>query len=538
MKFASFASRDAAGAILAHGIRVGGKKWKKGRRLSGDDCAALLAADIPQVVAALPDAGDVPEDEAAHRIAAVFRGEHIQHGKAFTGRVNIFAAADGLLCYDTDHIHQLNRLSPHITAATLPPYTPVQQDELLATIKIIPFAVAESLLARCPRQLPFTVRPFTRRRVGLIQTMMDFTASVAADKTRRVTDNRLAAFSAYIVAEQRVAHKQKAVRAAIEQMRAESPQVLLIAGAQAVSDAGDVVPAAVVAAGGQLVRLGLPVDPGNLLVLAQIGDMPVIGLPGCAKSPKINGFDWVLNRVLADTMPTAAELARWGVGGLLADTGERPQPRQQAPPLRLAALLLAAGAARRMRGENKLLLPWRGRPLLLHAAATIAQAQAQGLIQHVVAVTGRDAAAVAQRLPASFNVAHNPDYAAGMASSLCRGIRALREQSPASDAVLIFLADMPSVSLEDIRCIAAAACGSGADIIVPQHRGKRGNPVLLRRRLFPRLLQLSGDSGARALFGQAALDTVAAGSGILYDVDTPQDFAAEPALRHDERDSG
>ena len=86
------------------------------------------------------------------------------------------------------------------------------------------------------------------------------------------------------------------------------------------------------AAGGRVDHLGMPVDPGNLLLLGQLGDLPVIGAPGCARSPKENGFDWVLHRLLAGLAVTRSDVTALGVGGLLMEIVSRPQPRSGGDP--------------------------------------------------------------------------------------------------------------------------------------------------------------------------------------------------------------
>ena len=526
MKFAPCASAAADGGILARTVRVDGRKWKKGRLLTAADCEALTNAGITEILVAMPEAGDIAEDAAAQRLAAIFRGTGVRAGKPFTGRVNLFSTTAGLLHFDAEAVHRLNAVSPCLTAATLPADTPVAENDILATIKIIPYALPEQLLAQVETSpVAFAVAPFVRQRIALIQTMMDENPAIA-DKTAQVTAARLAAFDASLTDETRVAHECEALKQAITTLVTEkNPQVLLIAGAQAVADECDTLPAAIVAAGGTLTRVGMPVDPGNLLLLAQLGNIPVIGLPGCARSPKLNGFDWVLNRVLAGLPLDAAMLGRWGVGGLLADTRERPLPRVAPRPVTGgAALLLAAGAARRMGGDNKLLQDWRGKPLLTHAVTTLQAARTQGLIGQIIAVTGRDHEAVTALLPADFIRVHNPDYESGMASSLNCAAAAL---DGAPETVLVFLGDMPRVAVSDIAALheTMAATGVTADVIVPEHRGKRGNPVLLHRRMLPRLRRLSGDEGARALFGEVRLRAAAVGDGVLYDVDTPAAFA-------------
>ncbi len=108
--------------------------------------------------------------------------------------------------------------------------------------------------------------------------------------------------------------------------------MVIVFGASALCDFDDVIPAAIRAAGGEVLRAGMPVDPGNLLVLGRLGETPVIGAPGCARSPKENGFDWVLDRLIAGLDVTSDDIAGMGVGGLLMEIPTRPQPREMPPP--------------------------------------------------------------------------------------------------------------------------------------------------------------------------------------------------------------
>ena len=145
---------------------------------------------------------------------------------------------------------------------------------------------------------------------------------------------------------------------AITALLSAGADLVLISGASAVTDRQDIAPAAIVAAGGEITHFGMPVDPGNLICFGRIGDRPVIILPGCARSPALNGIDWVLDRIFAGEILDSREIARMGVGGLLKEIEARPAPREakKAPGAgaaprtlpRIAALVLAAGRSTRM----------------------------------------------------------------------------------------------------------------------------------------------------------------------------------------------
>jgi molybdenum cofactor cytidylyltransferase len=269
----------------------------------------------------------------------------------------------------------------------------------------------------------------------------------------------------------------------------------------------------------------MPVDPGNLLLLGRLGAATVLGVPGCARSLKPSGFDWVLERVCAGVPIAAGDLAAMGVGGLLDEISLRPTPRSEpsvrAGEGRIAAIVLAAGRASRM-GSNKLVAELDGEPIVRRTVRAVLGSQARP----VVVVTGHEADAVAGALAGlDVRLVHNPDFADGMSTSLRVGIVAVGTM----DAALICLGDMPRLRPEHFDAVIGAfRAGDPAEIVVPTFDRKRGNPVLWPRHYFAEIAALSGDVGARALIDRHAdrvrLVTIA-DSAILVDVDTPAALA-------------
>jgi len=326
------------------------------------------------------------------------------------------------------------------------------------------------------------------------------------------------------------------VAAALEQLAAAGCDILLMSGASAIVDRRDVLPAGLEAAGGRVTHFGMPVDPGNLMLMGELAGRPAVGLPGCARSPKVNGFDWVLQRLVAGLAVAPEDVMRLGAGGLLKEIASRPLPRAEAvetPPAeghgaprapKIAAIVLAAGQSRRMGSVNKLLAPVDGKPMVSHVVESLAASQARPL----VVVTGHDYAAVEAVLPKrGFTLTHNPDYASGLASSLRRGLAALPENV---DGVLVCLGDMPRLSPAIVgRLIAAFNPTEGRAICVPTWQGKRGNPVLFARRFFAEMQEIAGDTGARALIGEHAevvCEVPMDDDAVLLDIDTPEALAA------------
>ncbi len=322
---------EAEGCVLAHSLLVGGRKWPKGRVIDRADIEALRAAGIPCVVAARLEPGDVAEDPAAARLAQAVAGSGLTAGTATTGRVNLHASADGLAVIDAAGVNRLNGVSEAVTLATLAPWQPVTARTMMATIKIIPFAVPESVLTACLPATPLLrVAPWRGLRAGLLQTRVHGTKDSVLAKTTEATARRLESCGARLIAEERCAHRSADVAAALKALRAAGCEMLLLVGASAITDRCDVLPSAVVEAGGSVTHLGMPVDPGNLLMLAAWDGVPVLGLPGCARSPRLNGADWVLWRLAAGLPVGPADIMGMGVGGLITDVPGRPMPRARA----------------------------------------------------------------------------------------------------------------------------------------------------------------------------------------------------------------
>jgi molybdenum cofactor cytidylyltransferase len=329
MKFGSTPIEEAEGAVLAHGVRIDGIAFKKGDIVTGERRVALERAGVTNVVAARLEPGDVGENEAAQKLAGLLAGSHLRRSAPFTGRVNLFAEEAGLAIVEAEAIDRVNAVDEAITVATLPPYRVVAQGDMVATVKIIPFAIAgatlEAALAAAPRGA-VAVHSFKPMRIGVVSTTLPGLKPSTIAKTLRVLEARLKPTGARIVAQETVAHEVGALAKALGRM-IDGADALIAFGASAITDRRDVIPAAIEAIGGRIERFGMPVDPGNLLLLAERHGLPIIGAPGCARSPKENGFDWVLQRVLAGVPIHDKDIRAMGLGGLLMEIPSRPQPR-------------------------------------------------------------------------------------------------------------------------------------------------------------------------------------------------------------------
>ena len=536
MEFGQIPVADAAGAILAHSVKHGSGLFKKGRTLSRADILILRDSGVAKVFAARLGPDDMPEDFAAARIASTLAGKNVVAQTAFTGRANVHAYERGLAIIDVERVQAINHLHESLTLATVAPYAIVEDREMVATVKVIPFAVPrdvfEQALKIIGRKSLVHVKGFQEKRVGLVITTLPQTKVSIIAKSETAMRGRVGDLGGSLAEVITVEHDIDDVRGAILQLKYGNCGLILVFGASAIVDRGDVIPQGLVQAGGEVIHLGMPVDPGNLMMFGKLGDVPVIGVPSCARSPKLNGFDWVLQRVMADVPVTASDIMDMGAGGLLTEIPTRPSPRDVRPKVQRAphvvALVLAAGQSSRM-GANKLLMDVGGVPMIRATVSRIAASP----VGKTIVVTGRDADHVVAALDhLGVATVHNPDFSQGLSTSLKRGIEAM---PPDADAVVICLGDMPMVNENVIgRLIAAFNPAEHRSICVPVHEGRRGNPVLWGRQHFAALESISGDQGARGLFDQYTEELVEVAmpdDAVLTDIDTPEALAAMTSAR-------
>jgi molybdenum cofactor cytidylyltransferase len=527
---------SAEGMILAHTAKGEGWTLKKGRRLTREDCTVLAASGITSVIVAKLEDSDVHEDDAAKRIAANVAGRHVSLTPAFTGRCNLIADTAGVVRIDAETINGLNAIDESVTIATLPDYAKTSAGQIVATIKIIPFAVNADTMAAVDHALTgqaasVSISPFGPRTVVLINTNLPSLKASVMAKTTELTTRRLTALGSTVEHVMTCRHAEAEVAEAMTKALSYHPDLVVVVGASVTVDRADVVPAGIVKAGGEITHFGMPVDPGNLMLLAHYDQTPVLVLPGCARSPKLNGIDWILERFAAGLSVTRKDITELGIGGLLVDSPARPLPREEAvrevPPTlvrpKVAAVVLAAGQSRRMGHINKLLELVDEVPLIRRVVETVFASQAAP----VVVVTGYEAEEVKAALSALDVIfVHNPNYADGLSTSLKTGLAAVPRDCAAA---VVCLGDMPMIAPKHIdalieRCDPEA----GRAVGVPVHLGKRGNPVLWARRFFEAMTDVSGDVGARHLIGAHAelvYEVEFEDTAVLTDLDTPEEWS-------------
>jgi molybdenum cofactor cytidylyltransferase len=533
--FGEFPLAECDGLLLAHSLRLPDRILKKGRRLTGADFPLLVAAGIDRVHGARLDAGDVDENAAAGMIAAALTRPGIAARAPQAGRCNLYAMERGLVSVDAAIINRINRVDEAVTVATLQPLCAARRGAVIATVKIIPLAVRRTLVDACMaaagQGAALGLLRFQPRRAALIVTEQpgepprNYVAAVTSSR------RRMEELGSHLGLVQRCAHDTASVAAALRELLAAGSNLIMISGTSVPKDRADTVPAAIVAAGGEIVHFGMPVEPGNMLLLARLGEVPVIILPGCARSRRTNGLDWVLQRMLAGLPMGREQIMGMGVGGLIRSPAEaeedesavQPEPVRVAPGSRVAALVLAAGSGSRMGGANKLLQRVQGVPML-RRAVNAALASRCTSVRVVTGYAAADAEACLAGLDVAFT--HNPDHQSGMAASLRRGIAALGADV---DAVVVLLADMPFIDGGHIDRLIDAFDPGQPGIVTLVKDGRRGNPVLWPQAFFAEMQAIEGDVGARELLQRHAGQVRAVAcddDAIFADIDTPAALGA------------
>jgi molybdenum cofactor cytidylyltransferase len=339
MKFGPVPVEIAEGKILGHNVAGpdGRRALRKGKSITADDVNLLHSMGRQVIYVADLEAGDVSENEAADRMSRAVVGDGLRLTNASTGRVNYLSEFQGVLRVNLSALEQINS-NEGVTLATRQADRPVDAGKIAATLKIIPYALPEKIVigieAANAGQTPIiTLDPLTEKKVGLIISSSPEAQERILNTFEGPLRGRVGGLGSQIVLVEFVALEDESGELALSKilarMIAVGIELIILAGETAIMDRNDIAPRAVARAGGRVECVGVPVDPGNLLMLAYAGQVPVLGAPGCARSRKINVIDWVLPRLLVGEALSREQLINMGNGGLLEDTLLRPNPRTE-----------------------------------------------------------------------------------------------------------------------------------------------------------------------------------------------------------------
>jgi len=323
MRLRTVSPSQAMGKLLCHNLsdQAGRKVFRKGHLVQASDVERLLALGLVEIYVAELEPGDVHEDEAAARLAIAAAGSGVKLSSATAGRVNLLAAGLGLVRLNLDTLNQINVI-PGLTIATLRRHTVVSTDTIVATVKVIPFAVPEEVLRWaedvCRQSGPVIEVPLLPAvNVGVILTGSE----PARERVFRLLESpirsRIEGLGATISEWTYVPEEPSAIAAAIARLVADGAGLVVLAGETSIMDIDDVTPRGIRLAGGEIEHYGAPVEPGNLLLLAYRGDVPILGAPGCIRSREANSVDLLLPRLLLGERINSADIVALGEGGLI-----------------------------------------------------------------------------------------------------------------------------------------------------------------------------------------------------------------------------
>ena len=334
MKFGEVALDEAVGGILAHKLYNDAGKliFNKGHIIAHADLAKLRELGKSRITVTQLSDADLHEDAAAARIGAVVAGNHVNMRAPGVGRANLTAAERGVLHVNVPTLELINNIYDGITIATLREYSLVDAAEMVALVKVAPFGVPAARVVDVERIAETSadvlrVQPLLAKRVALIVSGAEATRERLLKSFHEPVRRRIEGWGSQLLEPAYTAHQPDAIAEAIQAH--PCADMILIASISAIIDREDVVPTALARAGGSITLHGVPVDPGTLLMMGYLGDVPVVGAPGCVKSPKTNVIDWILPRLLTGERLTRANLVSMGHGGLLKDIAERPMPRSK-----------------------------------------------------------------------------------------------------------------------------------------------------------------------------------------------------------------
>lgn len=328
MKFGEVLTQEALGCVLAHSLDCDGQRLRKGVFLEQSQIDLLLSAGVSAVTVARLEETDVHEDAAALTLAQAIcpdpKNVNLRLSVPFTGRVNLIAERAGIVALDRERLVAMNAIDPMITIATVPEHQQMREGGLVGTVKIISYGVDQERLNEACEIAKASIAlcaPVLKTATLIVTEAVGISPDKGVDAIRA----RVEALDMQLAEVLRIKHDDAALAVALQ--RVSSDLTLILTGS-ATSDAYDVAPMALRSAGGVLHRFGMPVDPGNLLFHGELSGRPVIGLPGCARSPALNGADWVMSRVACGLEISGQDFAEMSVGGLLKEIPTRPLPRR------------------------------------------------------------------------------------------------------------------------------------------------------------------------------------------------------------------
>lgn len=316
--------QDAVGTVLAHDLtqiipgQYKGAKFKKGHVITAEDIPLLLSMGKKHLFVLEKDDTDVHENEAAYRIASKAAGENIKLSEPSEGKIELSAEIDGLLKIDCERLYKLVS-QDEIMFAAIHDNIVVKKGQKLAGTRIIPLFVADAVMQKAEALLAegplITIKPLKNMKVGVVTTGSEVYSGLIEDAFGPVLAKKFSALGSTVAKQVFADDDDEMIAGCIRKLVNEGMDIIGITGGMSV-DPDDRTPSGIRKAGGEVISYGAPVLPGAMFMLSYIGDVPVIGLPGCVMYSRTSIFDLIVPRLLAGERVSKDDINRLAVGGL------------------------------------------------------------------------------------------------------------------------------------------------------------------------------------------------------------------------------
>lgn len=314
---------DAVGMALCHDItamRDGfkGAAFQRGHVITPEDIPALLDLGKRTVFVWEENAGEIHEEDAALRMAAMAPVEGAHYTAPSEGKVLLMADKRGMFRVDTALLQQINAIGD-ITISTLPDHYPVEPGARLASMRIVPLVTKEEQILRaeqlCAEKKLLDLRPYQEKKLGVIITGSEIYSGRIRDKFEPVVRAKMKQYPAQILGVTICDDDLNMITSEAKKFLNQGADFLIFTGGMSV-DPDDLTPTAIRTLGADIVTHGVPSQPGNMTLVAYLGETAILGVPGAAISLPTTIFDVLLPQIFAGDRITKADLIRLGDGGL------------------------------------------------------------------------------------------------------------------------------------------------------------------------------------------------------------------------------
>lgn len=315
---------EAVGMVLAHDLtqiipgEFKGRKFKKGHVIAPEDIDVLLSMGKKHLFVVDKEETDIHEDEAAMRIAVAAAGKGIRLVAPGEGKIEMVAEYDGLLKVNTAMLNQLID-QDEIMFATIHENQLVKKGQKVAGTRVIPLFVNESIVTGAEKALQsghlIEILPLKKLKIGLVTTGSEVYTGKIKDAFGPVLNQKFGDLGSVVVKQLFSDDDEDMIAGCIKQLIGEGVDMIGVTGGMSV-DPDDKTPSGIRKAGGHIITYGAPVLPGAMFMLAYIGHVPVVGLPGCVMYSRVSIFDLIVPRILAGEIPTRIDIKKLAHGGL------------------------------------------------------------------------------------------------------------------------------------------------------------------------------------------------------------------------------